>query len=86
MFILIVFEGFLVITYDKGAAVLRMLAATLGADNFQKGMQRYLDRYKFGNADHVQYFEVMTEVNFRSFRAVPSTVCHAAYPLGGGHW
>uniref|UniRef100_A0A914C589 Aminopeptidase N n=1 Tax=Acrobeloides nanus TaxID=290746 RepID=A0A914C589_9BILA len=55
-------DVFTVITYDKGGAVLRMLAATLGADNFQKGMQRYLDRYKFGNADHVQYFEVMTEI------------------------
>ena len=50
------------ITYEKGSTIIRMLMSTLGAEVFRNGMQRYLEEYKFGNADHVDYFNAMTEV------------------------
>ena len=38
------------IVYDKGAAVVRMLEAYVGEDNWQRGVQAYIDRYKYSNA------------------------------------
>jgi puromycin-sensitive aminopeptidase len=40
-----------VLTYEKGAAVLRMLEQHLGPDEFRRGVRAYLERHKFGNAD-----------------------------------
>ena len=40
-----------VLTYEKGAAVLRMLEQHLGADEFRRGVRVYLERHKFANAD-----------------------------------
>ena len=38
------------IVYDKGAAVVRMLEAYVGADAWQRGVQSYIRRYKYANA------------------------------------
>lgn len=38
------------ITYGKGASILRMIEAYMGPDDFRKGVQSYLQRYKFSNA------------------------------------
>lgn len=40
------FDG---ITYDKGAAVITMLEAYAGADNFRGGVRNYMRRHSFGN-------------------------------------
>jgi len=40
------FDG---ITYGKGAAVLKQLRATLGADAFRDGLRLYFDRHAWGN-------------------------------------
>lgn len=53
---------FSAVTYDKGSSLIRMLRTTLGEAIFQKGMQIYLQKYAFGNADHVKYFNAFTEV------------------------
>jgi len=37
------------ITYDKGMAVISMLESTAGESAFQKGVQRYMRRYAYGN-------------------------------------
>jgi len=39
------------LTYEKGAAVLRMLEGYLGADGFRNGVRRYLDAHRGGNTD-----------------------------------
>jgi alanyl aminopeptidase len=41
------FDG---ITYQKGGAVLQMLEAYVGAENFQKGVRSYMKKYAFGHA------------------------------------
>jgi len=38
------------ITYDKGAAVLRMVEAWVGEEAFRKGVNAYLEKFKYGNA------------------------------------
>lgn len=43
-------ERFDVITYWKGAAVVRMIEHFLGADAFRSGVQAYLQRFREGNA------------------------------------
>lgn len=43
-------ELFDLITYSKGASVIRMLANFVGEDNFAKGVTRYLNKYEYGNA------------------------------------
>jgi puromycin-sensitive aminopeptidase len=40
-----------VLTYEKGASVLRMLEQYLGPDVFRAGVREYLARHRFGNAD-----------------------------------
>jgi aminopeptidase N len=40
------FDG---ITYDKGAAVISMLEAYAGADNFRDGVRRYMKAHAYGN-------------------------------------
>ena len=40
-----------VLTYEKGASVLRMLEQYLGADVFRAGVREYLTRHRFANAD-----------------------------------
>ena len=38
------------LTYDKGAAVIRMLEAYVGQDAWRQGVRAYLHRYAYGNA------------------------------------
>lgn len=45
-----VYNAFDGITYSKGAAVLEMIEAWIGADRFQAGVRSYLDQHAFGSA------------------------------------
>jgi puromycin-sensitive aminopeptidase len=38
------------ITYEKGAAILRMVEAWVGEEPFRKGVNAYLEKFKYGNA------------------------------------
>ncbi|HEY7069232.1 MAG TPA: M1 family metallopeptidase, partial [Acidimicrobiales bacterium] len=40
-----------VLTYEKGASVVRMLEQYLGADRFRSGIRRYMARHQFGNTE-----------------------------------
>jgi puromycin-sensitive aminopeptidase len=40
-----------VLTYEKGASVLRMMEQYLGADVFRAGVRLYLERHKFANTE-----------------------------------
>jgi aminopeptidase N len=42
-------QAFDEITYDKGAAVITMLEAYVGADSFREGVRRYMRAHAFGN-------------------------------------
>jgi len=54
-------EAFDSISYDKGASVLRMLSNVLGEENFKKGLNIYLNRYAYSNAEHIDLWHALTE-------------------------
>ncbi|HTT82273.1 MAG TPA: M1 family metallopeptidase [Rhizomicrobium sp.] len=55
-------QAFDSITYDKGAAVITMLNAYIGADNFREGVRRYMKAHAFGNAIDTDLWSIMQTV------------------------
>ncbi|TKR70402.1 hypothetical protein L596_022435 [Steinernema carpocapsae] len=47
-------------TYNKGGSVLRMLRQVIGDTAFQNGLQSYIAKYKFQNANHSMLFNELT--------------------------
>ncbi len=62
------FTNFDMITYAKGASVLRQLVTWLGWDTFVEGTNRYLTRHRFGNAELADYLEALDSVTDRDVR------------------
>jgi aminopeptidase N len=56
-------EAFDGITYDKGAAVLRMIEGWVGADTFQRGVQRYVHENAWKNAGAEDLFKAIDFVS-----------------------
>ena len=54
------FDG---ITYQKGAAVLRMLEAYVGPEVFRKGVNEYLKEHANGNATSQEFWQAMAKVS-----------------------
>ncbi len=52
------FDG---ITYQKGAAIIRMFETYLGKDKFQKGVQNYLRAHAYGNATAPDFLAAISE-------------------------
>jgi aminopeptidase N len=51
------FDG---IAYEKGAAVLRMVESWLGAEVFRKGVNAYIERFKYSNAAAEDFWGTLT--------------------------
>jgi puromycin-sensitive aminopeptidase len=47
------------LTYEKGASVLRMLEQHLGPDVFRNGVRLYLDRHRFANAETTDLWKAL---------------------------
>jgi aminopeptidase N len=62
------FNNFDMITYAKGASVLRQLVTWLGWETFVAGTNRYLTRHRFANADLDDYLEALDSVTDRDVR------------------
>lgn len=52
-----------VTTYDKTAAVLRMLESYLGPETFRDGVNRYLQQHAYANATAADFWSAQTEVS-----------------------
>lgn len=39
-----------------------MISSLLTVKNFRKGVHLYLNKYKYGNADHTQFLECLDEI------------------------
>ncbi|HEY5010008.1 MAG TPA: M1 family metallopeptidase, partial [Acidimicrobiales bacterium] len=61
-----VLESFDGLTYEKGAAVLRMLESWLGPDTFRRGVQRYLHDNAWKNAKADDLFHALEFVSAQS--------------------
>ncbi len=75
-------DMFDVITYDKGAAVLRMIERHLGEDNYRRGLHFYLDKHRYGNTDTTDLWDALEVASGQPVRATMGTwVDQAGYPL-----
>ncbi|HEX6417245.1 MAG TPA: M1 family metallopeptidase [Acidimicrobiales bacterium] len=52
-------DMFDVLTYEKGASVVRMLEQYLGADRFRDGIRRYMARHQYGNTETADLWEAL---------------------------
>jgi puromycin-sensitive aminopeptidase len=69
-----------VLTYEKGASVLRMLEQYLGADAFRDGVRHYLESHAYGNTVTGDLWNALEEVTGEPVRAVAES-----WILQGGH-
>jgi aminopeptidase N len=54
-------QAFDYITYDKGAAVITMIAAYVGRDNFRDGVRRYMHEHAYGNTVDSDLWSIMQQ-------------------------
>ncbi len=59
-----------VLTYEKGASVLRMLEQYLGADVFRKGISRYLKKHEYANTETSDLWDALQEASGQPVRSV----------------
>ncbi|MGH9104699.1 MAG: M1 family metallopeptidase, partial [Acidimicrobiales bacterium] len=75
-------DMFDVITYDKGAAVLRMIERHLGDEVFRRGLASYLERHRFSNTSTTDLWDALEEVSGQPVRATMGTwVDQPGHPL-----
>ncbi|HEU5462984.1 MAG TPA: M1 family metallopeptidase [Candidatus Binatia bacterium] len=71
-----------VLTYEKGASVLRMLEQYLGAAAFRDGIRLYLRRHAYGNAETTDLWDALEQSTRLPARAVmDSWIFQPGYPL-----
>ena len=74
------------LTYEKGAAVLRMLEQYLGAEGFRRGIRHYLNKHEYDNAETTDLWDAIEESSQKPVRALmDSWVFHPGYPLISVH-
>ncbi|XP_067654001.1 aminopeptidase Ey-like [Haliotis asinina] len=49
------------ITYSKGSGIIRMMHLVMGQVPFIRGLNRYLEAQKFGNAEHQDLWDALTQ-------------------------
>jgi puromycin-sensitive aminopeptidase len=71
-----------ILTYEKGAAVLRMLEQYLGAEEFQKGIALYLKSHEYGNAETTDLWDAIEEATGEpSRRIMDSWIFQGGHPV-----
>ncbi|KYN42922.1 Puromycin-sensitive aminopeptidase [Trachymyrmex septentrionalis] len=61
------------ISYHKGASVIRMLHAYIGDDDFRKGMNLYLKKHSYANAETEDLWAALEEASNKAVRKVMSS-------------
>jgi len=71
-----------ILTYEKGAAVVRMLEQYLGEDRFRSGIQRYMREHQYGNADTTDLWDALeAETGEPVRRIMDSWIFQGGFPL-----
>src|ERR671918_756261 len=71
-----------VLTYEKGASVLRMLEQYLGAEAFRDGIRLYLRRHAYANAETTDLWDALEDSTKQPVRALMDTwIFQAGYPM-----
>jgi puromycin-sensitive aminopeptidase len=78
-------EGmFDLLTYEKGAAVLRMLEQYLGAEVFQAGIRGYLRTHEYGNTVTTDLWDAIEEASGEPVRRIMDTwIYQGGFPIIG---
>jgi puromycin-sensitive aminopeptidase len=71
-----------VLTYEKGASVLRMLEQYIGADVFAEGVSLYLKKHEYGNAETTDLWDGIEEASKEPVRQMMDTwIFQEGYPM-----
>lgn len=82
-------EIFDAISYNKAASIIRMLHAFIGDDNFKKGMNIYLERFSYKNAETEDLWEALEEASGLPVRQImPTWTKQKGFPIldVNHHW
>jgi puromycin-sensitive aminopeptidase len=76
-------EGmFDVLTYEKGAAVVRMLEQYLGEDAFRAGLRRYMAAHQYGNTETTDLWDAIEEASGEPVRRImDSWIFQGGHPI-----
>ncbi|MFN8524921.1 MAG: M1 family metallopeptidase [Chloroflexota bacterium] len=76
-------EGmFDILTYEKGAGVLRMLEQYLGADEFKRGIAAYLKKHEYANAETTDLWDAIEQETGEPVRKImDSWIFQGGFPL-----
>jgi puromycin-sensitive aminopeptidase len=70
-----------VLTYEKGASVVRMLEQYLGEDGFRAGLRRYMARHQLGNTETTDLWDALEEETGEPVRRIADTwIFQGGYP------
>jgi puromycin-sensitive aminopeptidase len=70
------------LTYEKGASVLRMLEQHLGADVFRDGVRLYLERHRFANAETSDLWKALGDAAGQPIpEMMDGWIFHPGYPV-----
>ncbi|MFZ0890483.1 MAG: M1 family metallopeptidase, partial [Candidatus Binataceae bacterium] len=71
-----------VLTYEKGASVLRMLEQYLGAEQFRKGISLYLRKHEYANAETGDLWDALEEASHEPVRKMmDSWIFQPGFPV-----
>ncbi len=76
-------EGmFDVLTYEKGAAVVRMLEQYLGEDEFRSGIRKYMANHQYGNTETTDLWDAIEEATGEPVRRImDSWIFQGGFPI-----
>ena len=76
-------EGmFDVLTYEKGAAVVRMLEQYLGEDRFRAGIRKYMATHRYGNTETTDLWDAIEEASGEPVRRImDSWIFQGGHPI-----
>lgn len=75
-------QNFDQISYEKGAAIIRMIHTYIGAESFRDGLCLYLKRHAYGNAVTEDLWEAFEEVSGKPVREIMNSwTKQKGYPL-----
>ncbi len=76
-------EGmFDILTYEKGAAVVRMLEQYLGEDQFRSGIRQYLAEHSFGNTETTDLWDAIESATGEPVRRImDSWIFQGGFPV-----
>src|SRR3546814_17546527 len=71
-----------VLTYEKGAAVVRMLEQYLGEEAFREGIRRYMKAHRYANTETTDLWDAIEEATGEPVRRImDSWIFQGGHPL-----